>query len=159
MNERQKAQQDFDKSGQELIVGYREQCPISPEELAALLPSSPHVVKVIRSGLTAEIFHLKFGDSEYTLKKKRRVAKVNNTDGQYSFLNEVQRRHDFERLKAKPELKVSFSHIVDTIYADYRLGIILSPWIDGEHIQDLTPDLMAQLFSTLQACEKQGLME
>ena len=159
MNERQKAQQWFDQSGQELIVGSRERCPVSPEALAALKPGSPHVVKVIGSGLTAEVYHLRFGDKEYTLKKKRGVAKVDNIDGRYSFLNEVQRRCDFEKLKAQPDLQARFAHIVDTIYADYRLGIILSPWIEGEHIQDLTPGLIEQLFSTLQACEEHGLME
>lgn len=159
MNKRQQTQHAFDQGGQELVVGKRENCPVPPEELAAITPNSPNVVKVINSGLTAEIFHLKFGDNEYTLKRKRRTAKVDNLDGQYSFLNEVQRRDDFEKFKAVPELKARFSHIVDTIYADYRLGIILSPWIEGRHIHDLTPNLIKQLFFTLQACEEQGLME
>jgi hypothetical protein len=34
-----------------------------------------------------------------------------------------------------------------------------SPWIDGEPIHQLTPPLIAQLFTTLEACEEQGLME
>lgn len=159
MNERQKTQKAFDQSGQELIVGERDRCPIPPEDLAAITPNSPHVVKVIDSGLTAEIFHLKFGDNEYTLKRKRHTAKVDNLDGQYSFLNEVQRRDDFEQFKTDPELNPHFAHIVETIYANYRLGIILSPWIEGQHIHDLTPHLIQQLFFTLQACEEQGLME
>ncbi len=34
-----------------------------------------------------------------------------------------------------------------------------SPRIDGEPIHQLTPPLIAQLFTTLEACEEQGLME
>lgn len=163
MNDRQQAQQHFDRSGAPLIVGDRSACPIPPEELAELTAQSPGVVEVIRSGLTAEVFHLRFGTQEYTLKKRRPTARVSNADGKYSFLNEVQRRADFTRLKSNPEYRDRyrnrFNNIVDTLYADYRLGIILSPWINGAPLRELTPALFAQLFQTLMACEEHGLME
>ncbi|EPZ8239071.1 phosphotransferase [Vibrio fluvialis] len=159
MNARQQAQQHFDQSDAPLIVGDVSHCPLPPEQLATLNADSPYVVEVIGSGLTAEVFHLRVNGRDYNLKKRRQTAKVANLDGQYSFLNEVQRRRDFEALKANPATAPHFAHIVPTLYADYRLGILLSPWIDGQHIQTLTPDLMEQLLVTLEACEAHGLME
>lgn len=159
MNPRQLAQQTFDQSHAPLIVGDVSHCPLPPEQLAALSADSPYVVQVIGSGLTAEVFHLRIDGRDYNLKKRRQTAKVANLDGQYSFLNEVQRRRDFQALKADPAIGQRFAHIVPTLYADYRLGILLSPWIEAQHIEELTPELMEQLLTTLEACEEQGLME
>ncbi len=159
MNSRQQAQQNFDASDENLIVGQEQDCPISVQALADINEHSVHVVDVIRSGLTAEVFHLRIDGQDYNLKKRRMQAKVNNLDGQFSFLNEVQRRHDLQALKQHPQAQRRFTHIVPTIYANYRLGIILSPWIEGGHIQQLTSELVDQLFDTLQACEEHGLME
>ena len=159
MNLRQQLQKAFDESGENLVVGSEQLCPIEPSVLAEITEDSPLVVRVIRSGLTAEVFHLRIYGKDYNLKKRRQVAKVANLDGQYSFLNEVQRRNDLQKLKQQSETAQRLSHIVPTIYANYRLGIILSPWIEGHHIQQLTPDLIQQLFTTLQACEEHGLME
>ncbi len=159
MNSRQQAQQSFDASDENLIVGQEQDCPISVQELVDMNEHSSHVVEVVRSGLTAEVFHLRIEGKDYNLKKRRVQAKVNNLDGQFSFLNEVQRRNDLQALKQHPQTQQRFTHIVPTIYANYRLGIILSPWIEGTHIQHLTPQLMDQLFETLLACEEHGLME
>ncbi|GAL11587.1 hypothetical protein JCM19233_2577 [Vibrio astriarenae] len=117
------------------------------------------MVKTIDSGLTAEIFHLHIDGRDYTLKKRREQAKVKNLDGKYSFLNEVLCRQRFESLKSDPNTAPFFENIISTIYADYRLGIILSPWIDGTHIQRLDAQLIRQLFTTLEAIERQGIME
>ncbi|WP_165313193.1 AarF/UbiB family protein [Vibrio ziniensis] len=159
MNLRQQQQKEFDESSENIIIGDEPLCPLQPSVLAAITEDSPFVLKVIRSGLTAEIYHLRIDGKEYNLKKRRQVAKVANLDGQYSFLNEVQRRNDLQKLKQKPETAQRLAHIVPTIYANYRLGIILSPWIEGEHISEITSDLMEQLFNTLLACEEYGLME
>ncbi|MBE4618214.1 AarF/UbiB family protein [Vibrio navarrensis] len=159
MNLRQQQQLTFDSSGKNLIVGSAQHCPLPPQTLATLTSDSPYVVEVIRSGLTAEIFRLRIDGLEYNLKKRRPQAKVANLDGQYSFLNEVQRRADFTQLKNDAQQATRFEHIVLTLYADYRLGIIVSPWIEGGHITSLNQDLLAQLFATLNACEEQGLME
>lgn len=159
MNLRQQQQQAFDRSGEPLIVGDVSHCPLPPETLAALGPDSPYVVQVYGSGLTGEVYRLRIAGKEYNLKKRRAVAGVANLNGQLSFLNEVQCRQALQRLKDNPVTAPRFTHIVPTLYADYRLGILLSPWIDGELIHQLTPTLIAQLFTTLEACEEQGLME
>ncbi|MBD0785952.1 phosphotransferase [Vibrio sp. Y2-5] len=159
MNLRQQQQKVFDESGENLVVGSEQHCPVEPSILADITEDSPLVVSVIRSGLTAEVFHLRIDGKDYNLKKRRQVAKVANLDGQYSFLNEVQRRNDLQKLKQQSDTAPRLTHIVPTIYANYRLGIILSPWIEGEHISEVTPDLIQQLFTTLLACEEHGLME
>lgn len=156
MNNRQRQQQMFDESRQNLIVGFEKDCPIPPRQLTDIDNSSPYVVQSFTSGLTAEVFHLRIHGTDYTLKKKRAQSKVKNLDGKYSFLNEVQRRADFSRLKKHSS---DYQYIVDTVYADYRLGIILSPWIEGEPVADLHPLHLEQLYSTLLACEKAGLFE
>lgn len=159
MNSRQQAQQNFDASNENLIVGQEQDCPISIQALVDINEHSAHVVDIVQSGLTAEVYHLRIEGKDYNLKKRRVQAKVNNLDGQFSFLNEVQRRQDLQALKQHPQTRDRFTHIVPTIYANYRLGIILSPWIEGTHIQQLTSQLVGQLFETLQACEEHGLME
>ena len=159
MNLRQQEQKTFDESLNNIIVGEEPACPLPAEQLAATTSESPYVVETFDSGLTAEVFHLSINGQDYTLKKKRPEAKVQNLDGKYSFLNEVQRRQDFTRLKSSEEHVEAFKHIVPTIYANYRLGIILSPWIEGEPVTDLTGDIIEQLFSTLLASEKAGLFE
>lgn len=156
MNHRQSAQQHFDQSSQNIVVGNSQSCPLPIEQLINITEASPYVKHVYTHGLTAEIFHLSIDGNEFTLKKKRAESKVLNVDGKYSFLNEVQRRNDFERLKRQSN---QFVHIVDTIYANYRQGIILSPWIEGEEISSLNQNTIAQLFTTLLACEQQGLFE
>ncbi|NOI77119.1 phosphotransferase [Vibrio coralliilyticus] len=159
MNARQKAQQDFDLSGEPLIVGDKSRCPLPPEILIELTYESPYVVKIVDSGLTAEVFHLRINGRDYNMKKRRPAAKVKNLDGQYSFLNEVQRRQRFQQLREDPATSALFQNIVPTLYADYRLGFMISPWIEGEHVQMLTPSIIKQLFNTLEACEQHGLME
>lgn len=159
MNQRQKEQQQFELSGENLVVGEMENCPIDLEQLASTTSDSPYVVETFQSGLTAEVFRLRFAGKDYTLKKKRPVAKVQNLDGQFSFLNEVQRRADLQRHKDNPATSDAFECIVPTVYADYRLGIILSDWIEAEPISKITHSLLEQLFSTLTACERIGLFE
>lgn len=159
MNHRQKNQVAFEKSGKNIEVGAANLCPIDPVILAATNEASDYVIQTFQSGLTAEVYRLCIEGKDYTLKKRRPKPGVSNIDGQYSFLNEVQRRQDFCRLKQDQQTGNELECIVDTVYANYQLGIILSPWIEGEQITDVTPPLIEQLFSTLIACEKAGLME
>ena len=156
---RQQAQLAFVASGANLVVGEASACPLSPEALAALTPADPRVVEQYGGGLTARVLHLCIDDVHYTLKQRRPEALVRNIDGQTSFLNEVQRRADFTRLKADPAWADRLASIVPTLYADYRLGIILSPWIPGSPLARVTPALLAPLLETLTACEEAGLME
>ncbi|SIO96577.1 phosphotransferase [Vibrio spartinae] len=159
MIKRHEKQQQFEESDANLIVGNIEKCPISPQQLALTTSDSPYVVQTFNSGLTAEVYRIRLNGKDYTLKKKRPVARVQNLDGQFSFLNEVQRRSYFQQIKDAPQTSDAFRCIVETIYADYRLGIILSDWIEGEPVTKLTPSLLSQLFSTLTECEKVGLFE
>lgn len=159
MNARHVKQQLFEESGQNLIVGRVIDCPIEPEHLAQTTADSPYVIEAFDSGLTAEVYRVRFDNKDFTLKKKRQSAKVQNLDGQFSFLNEVQRRQDFQKLKAERRTGRSLDGIVNTVYADYRLGIILSEWIEGAPIQNLTTEILQQLFSTLMMCEQNGLFE
>lgn len=103
MNLRQQQQQAFDRSGEPLIVGDVNHCPLPPETLAALAADSPYVVQVYGSGLTGEVYRLRIAGKEYNLKKRRAVAGVANLNGQLSFLNEVQRRQALQRLKDDPK--------------------------------------------------------
>ncbi len=159
MDQRQQQQIQFEQSGANLIVGNIKDCPISPEQLASTTNESSYVVTSFNSGLTAEVFRVRFDGKDYTLKKKRPEAKVKNINGQLSFLNEVQRRFDLQKQKDCPEKSHDFACIVPTVYADYRLGIILSDWIEGQPVNSVSSSLLYQLFSTLSACEKIGLFE
>jgi len=156
---RQQAQMAFVVSGENLVVGSEADCPLSPDELAALTPDSPLVVEHFGGGLTARVLHLQIDGQHYTLKQKRHEALVRNVDGETSFLNEVQRRADFTRLKADPAWAGRFDHIVPTLYADYRLGIILSPWLPGQPLNRFDANIFRQILTTAVACEEAGLME
>ncbi len=78
MNQRQLQQQAFDLSGQNLIVGNVDQCPLPPEILAFTTADSEYVVETFESGLTAQVFHIRVGGRDYTLKKNahRRKCKT-----------------------------------------------------------------------------------
>ncbi len=159
MNQRQKQQKQFELSGDNIVVGHINGCPIPPERLAETTSDSLYVVETFQSGLTAEVYRVRFDGKDYTLKKKRPEARVKNLDGEFSFLNEVQRRFDIQQQKSNPQTAQDFECIVSTVYADYRLGIILSEWIEGEPIREVSSSVLLQLFSTLSACEKIGLFE
>lgn len=156
---RQQAQLSFIASAENIVVGDSRHCPMSPEKLMQLSSSDPCVVECFDGGLTAQVLHLCIDGRHYTLKQKRHEALVRNTDGQTSFLNEVQRRADFTRLKNDPLWAGRFDHIVPTIYANFRQGIILSPWLPGHSPVKVDEDLFEQVLSTLMACEEAGLME
>nr|WP_319554171.1 phosphotransferase [uncultured Vibrio sp.] len=159
MNTRQKQQSEFEASGDNIEVGTPESCPLDPSVLASITEASDYVTKSIDSGLTAEVYQLTINSKKYTLKKKRVSALVSNVDGKFSFLNEVQRRADFYKLKSNHDDHELLPNIVDTIYANYRLGIILSPWIEGEPLETLNKDIFKQILETTSLCEQYGLME
>jgi predicted Ser/Thr protein kinase len=157
MNERQRMQLEFHESNQNIIVGNELQLPLSIEELKLIDEKSKWVVESFKSGLTAVVYHLEINGNHYNLKKKRPESLVKNIDGQTSFLNEVQRRKDFEALRL--ENKIIDKGIVKTIYANYREGIMLSEWIDGSTIESVTEDIVSQLFALTLELEKSGIME
>ena len=129
---RQKEQSAILERGEEIEAGTISDLPADLETLKHIDETSPLVVKSFKGGLTAVVHKLEIAGKSYTLKKKRDKILVHNIDGQTSFINEVQRRRDFEALKKKDA--AAYAGIVPTIYASVTHGIILSPWIDGGHI-------------------------
>ncbi|WP_245542328.1 hypothetical protein [Psychromonas hadalis] len=155
--QRQQAQQNFVESEENIEVGSLQGFPLTLQQLKNTTSDSKYVVKTFTSGLTAIVYHLQLGGQSWTLKLKRAVSLVNNIDGQTSFLNEVQRRRDL--VKLKQEAPDKFKHIVDTQFANFKEGIILSPWIEGEPLLHLTRDIFEQIFSTIDNLELSGLFE
>lgn len=152
---RHSARKTFIESGQNLIVGNLEDFPLTLEELKEIDENSIYVDGVITSGLTAIIYTINVGGNWYNLKKKREISKVQNKDGEYSFLNEVLRRNDFHHNQSE----LIQRHVVKTIYANYNEGIILSDWIYGERPKVFNYLQFLSLFKTLFEFEKNHLFE
>lgn len=158
--ERQAAQLAFEASGAELAFGEPQDLPWPIDALAACVPGQPPVVELFDSGLTAQVFRLRSRQSDWTLKRARPQALVKNTDGQTSFLNEVQRRIDLAALKQRdPAGPARWAAIVDTRYASYRRGLILSPWIEGQPVADWDERRLAQILYTACALWTEGFFE
>ena len=155
--QRQKYQLDFLASGENIIVGNENNLPLPLGEILKITKEDGPVEKYFSGGLTAEVFKLKIGESSYTLKKKRSQILVGNVDGQTSFLNEVQRRRDFEELKKINRDK--YTGIVDTIYANLNCGVILSKWIEGREIEKYDRDIIDSIFYNLYNMEIGGVFE
>ncbi|MGF1696008.1 hypothetical protein L4C54_10105 [Vibrio lamellibrachiae] len=155
--QRRASQLAFEKTNDNVVVGNLEPIPLTLEQLKATTSDSPYVVTAYESGLTAVVYHIRIEDRDWTLKCQRAESLVKNIDGQTSFLNEVQRRRDLSTLKvSKPR---AFRYIVDTQFASYRDGIILSPWINGDSIERLNRDLFEQVFEAIINIELSGLFE
>jgi hypothetical protein len=156
---RQEAQSAFLASGDDFEVGCAEDCPLPPDELAGLDDRSSSVIQAFLSGLTARVYRLRAAGRDWTLKLARRPCLVDNVDGKSSFLNELQRRADFERLKREPGGRDRFAAIVDTTYGCLGRGILLSPWIEGETVATWDERRLASFFETLLALAEAGLFE
>ena len=131
--------------------------PLDLEKILEIDENSEFIEATFSSGLTAHVYKININNHLYTLKRKRKQILVQNTDGQTSFLNEIQRRHDFERLKKiNPE---RFNGIVDTVYASLNDEIILSDWIEGEFITEFSRTVFESIYRTMFEVEKEGLFE
>ncbi len=159
MNLRQQQQQAFDCSGEPLIVGNVSYCPLPPETLAALVSISPYVVQVYGSGLTGEVYRLRIAGKEYNLKKRRAVAGVANLNGQLSFLNAGTASAGIATAEGLPGHRAALHPHRPNAVCRLSPRHPALPLIHGEPIHQLTPPLIAQPFTTLEACEEQGLME
>ena len=157
--QRHDAQLAFIASGQELEVGSARACPLPLEQLLAIGDDDPHVVEAHHGGLTAVVYWLRIGDRDWNVKRARAESLVRNVDGRTAFLNEVQRRADFEALKAQPGGRERFAAIVDTTYASFRRGVMVSPWIDGEIVRDWDERRIAQVIDVACECAVAGLFE
>jgi hypothetical protein len=158
-SERQQSQLAFLASGAELEVGTADACPLPVGELAATRGDEPYVVQTFRSGLTAVVHRLRLGGRDWALKLARPQALVRNVDGQTSFLNEIQRRADLERLKAAPGGRERFAAIVDTQYASLKRGLLLSPWIEGGPVRTWNERTLAQVLGAAVELVLAGLFE
>jgi hypothetical protein len=105
------------------------------------------------------VFRLRASGRDWTLKRARVPCLVQNVDGQTSFLNEVQRRADLTALKASEGGAARFRAVVDTRYASYRRGLLLSPWIEGHTVADWDERQLRQLFDQLIELVLAGLFE
>lgn len=117
---------------------------------------SGRVIKSFTSGLTAIVHHIEQDGQHYNLKVKRDVALVKNEDGAMSFLNEILCRQKFEQLKKTND--ILNRGIVETLYANYDEGIIISKWIEGSHDTTYSREQIRNLFELLFEIEKIGLL-
>ena len=122
-----------------------------------LLNKTYHTLKSFTSGLTAIVRHIEADGKAYNLKEKREVSLVKNEDGELSFLNEILCRIKLEA--AKKDNEILQKGIVNTLYASYSEGIILSNWINGEHASFYNRERIRSLFELLLEIEKSGLFE
>jgi hypothetical protein len=154
--QRHLAQDAFLASGQGLVIGSLDDCPLPPAQLTALTADSPYVVRRIESGLTAYVFQIRVDGRDYALKQARLACLVQNQDGQTSFLNELQRRADIAALTAAAG---GFSRIIPALYGALAEGIIVSPWVQGR--SDIVWDerTLTQVFDSGRELVENGLFE
>lgn len=155
--QRQAAQLAFLASGDELELGSPQDCPMPPAQLAGIVGDEPWVVQRFDGGLTAQVFRLRLDGRDWTLKRARTPARVQNVDGRTSFLNEIQRRADFLRLRRQGV--AGLEAIAETSYASLRRGILLSPWIEGETVRDWDERRLRQAIDAGVACHAAGLFD
>ncbi len=149
----------FVASGAELEVGQAQDCPLPVEQLAATTGSEDYVISDLGGGLTAHVYHIQAAGQEWTLKRARAECLVQNVDGQTSFLNEVQRRADITQLKNNPATADRMAAVVDTQYASFQHGIILSPWIAGVPVENWDERQLTELFAAMSELLLAGLFE
>lgn len=137
----------FLASGQDLSFGDAAGCPFSLDELRDLRAESPAVARLCDGGLTAQVFKVQASARHpaglsgasppvwYAVKKARPVCLVQNADGATSFLNELRRHRELRELK---EAGTAITGVIYPIWGSLSAGVIVSPWIDGEHGQELT---------------------
>lgn len=156
---RQQAQLAFLASGEEIELGRAEDGPLPPAQLATLAAHDPRVVEHIGSGLTAEVWRLRVAGRDWALKRERPEPRVHNVDGRTAFLNELQRRAEFERLRAEPGGDLRWRGIAATTWASLRGGLLVSPWIAGEAVVRWDERRLVQHFETGIAMLLAGLFD
>lgn len=156
---RQAEQLAFAAGGDDIEVGDASALPWPLDRLAGRAPGPLPELQRFDGGLTAVVHRLRGERHDWALKRARPQARVHNVDGQTSFLNEVQRRRDIEQLKRRSDGTRRWAGLVDTHYAAYRAGVILSPWIDGEPVLAWDERRLQQLLDTVCALWTEGLFE
>ncbi|HEU4412364.1 MAG TPA: hypothetical protein VFS43_44390 [Polyangiaceae bacterium] len=154
--QRQRADQDFIASGQELTFGDAAGLPLPPARLCALREDSPGVEATIRSGLTAVVYKLRAGDRCYAVKRARPACLVQNADGQTSFLNELRRHAELRAMRGRG---VPFPGVIAPLYGSLREGLLVGPWVEGRPIDDFDRRTLTQVFAAGRALLSQGFFE
>lgn len=153
---RQSANLNFLQSGAEFRFGDEAALPLPAGVLAALTPDSPGVDAVIEGGLTAVVYRLCVEGRQYAVKIARPHCLVRNADGRTSFLNELQRHAELRDLRASG---AQFPGVVAPLFGSLRLGLLVSPWIDGARIGTFDRRRTDQLFATGRALLEHGFFE
>jgi len=156
---RHAAQHAFIASGRDLEIGHAQRLPWPLRELQRLAPGDSRVSRVCDGGLTAEVLRLESAAGALALKRVRAESRVRNTDGELSFLNEVMRREEIERLKRLQPGDARWGGLVETTYASYRHGLIVSPWIEGGPVTEWGERSIGQVLDSLCLLWGQGLFE
>ncbi|WP_047196683.1 hypothetical protein [Caldimonas brevitalea] len=155
--QRQTAHQRFLAEGHDLVFGDAADCPLPPVRLAQLTPTSPEVLRSCEEGLTARVYCVEGARGRYAVKQARESCLVQNPDGQTSFINELCRHREIrEQRRLEPD---RFPGVVAPLYGSLREGLIVSPWIDGERVDDWTERRLLQVFETGRALLEHGFFE
>lgn len=150
---RQAAQLEFAVSGKEIGCGAEADLPLPLSELLALDATHPKVIEAHCGGLTGFVYRLRTESGDWNIKKARTSSLVQNPDGQTSFLNEVQRRCEFEAAADRP------AGIVRTRYASFQQRLIVSDWIEGEVAKRWDERTLTSLFDLLIDLHLRGFFE
>jgi predicted Ser/Thr protein kinase len=155
---RHQALREFIAAGHVLEIGSPDACPLPVHVLARIHSGDVHVIETHRGGLTAMVYRIRVAGHEYALKVQRQHALVKNFDGETSFLNELLRRTDIEQLKTRGAWPAQAA-VTPTIYASSRHGILLTPWIDGGHVENWNSRCLAQVLDAAAALVEAGFFE
>ncbi|MCX9155303.1 hypothetical protein OPU71_04120 [Niveibacterium sp. 24ML] len=150
---RQAAQLEFAASGKEIRIGSEADLPLPLAELLVLDATHPQVLEAHQGGLTGFVYRLRTETGDWNIKKARSSSLVQNPDGQTSFLNEVQRRSEFEAAADRP------AGIVRTRYASFQQRLIVSDWIDGQIPKFWDERRLSSLFDLLVDLHLRGFFE
>ncbi|MDP4120297.1 MAG: AarF/UbiB family protein [Bacillota bacterium] len=154
---RRNNQLEFLNSGAELQIGNVKDLPLPLEVVRNINVDSPYVKKCLSSGLTAIVYQIEVDGKQYAVKKVRDNILVKNTDGQTSFLNELQRRKDFELFRENN--KIIDNGINKTIYGSLLHGVIVTDWINGNHIDVYNRNILRNMFQLLNQIHFCGIFE
>jgi hypothetical protein len=106
-----------------------------PPDLATAATSetvTAHNAAWIDGGLTARVRRVNRGDDDIVaIKKARAKCLVENTDGKLSFVNEMLRRQELDQLAQRGR---TINGITPTLFASLQDGLIVTPWIEGQHV-------------------------
>jgi hypothetical protein len=147
------------EAGTEIELGSPADAPLPVAALAAVRGDEPFVVESFHGGLTAIVHRLRLGGRDWALKLAHAESRVHNDDGRLAFVNELQRRADFMRLKALPGGRERFSAIADTTYASLHHAMLLSPWIEGGAVRTWDERTIGQAIAALLVCAEAGLFD